>query len=87
MKEDSEDKGRPPEPNRLFFFNIVRTGGGGSNQCSKIFVADFVYFWALFGAITRDTIRNINVQKQGSRVKGRLDNVKKTDDLVRDGVP
>ena len=46
--------GRPPEPNRLFF-NIVQT---------KKFVADFVYFWALFGAIIRNIIRNINVQKR-----------------------
>ena len=38
----------------------------GSNPCSNIFVADFVYFWALFGAI----IRNINVQKQGGGGQG-----------------
>ena len=43
------------------FFNIVQTGGGGggSNPRSKILVANFVHFKALFGAI----IRNINVQK------------------------
>ena len=33
--------------------------GEGSNPCSKIFVANFVYFRALLGAI----IRNINVKK------------------------
>ena len=80
-------KGWPPRPNRLFFFNIVQTGGGGSNPCSKNFVAVFVYFWALFGAIIRDIIRNINVQKRGGGSKAVWTMLKKTDDLVREGVP
>ena len=29
------------------------------------FVADLVYFWALFGANIRNIIRNINVQNEG----------------------
>ena len=33
----------------------------------KIFVvADFVYFWALFGANIRNIIHNINVQNKGA---------------------
>ena len=52
-----------------FFFNIVQTGGGrgGSNPCSKFFVANFVHFGALFGAVIRKIIRNINVKKKNRR--------------------
>ena len=52
----------------------------------KVFVADFVYFWALFGAIIRNIIRNINVQKRGGS-KAVLTMLKKTDDLVLENVP
>ena len=79
-------KGRSPVPNRLFFLTLLKPGGG-SNSCSKFFVAEIAFFWALFGAIIRDIIRNIDVQKRGGGSKAVWTMLKKTDDLAREGVP
>ena len=62
--------GTPSRAKLSVFLNIVQTEGGGSNPCSKNFVANFVYFWALFGGKCSKT-------RGGGGVKGRLNNVKK----------
>ena len=67
-------KGCSTRPNRLFFFTLFKGDGVEGQTHVQKFMLQILYI-----------IRNINVQKKGGGGgggKGRLNNVKKTDDLV-----
>ena len=71
-RRDQGVKGRPPEPNRLFFLPLFIV----QKFCCR--------FCILPGANIRNIIRIINVHNEG-RVKGRLKNVKKKQTIWRAG--